>query len=497
MSDFPDDQWAALRLVAESETGMDFSGSRVERLEDAVRRLERLHPDVRLEKALADPDRRGPLLERLTALLTIGESYFFRNQHHMRALRERILPEIIEENSGRKQIRVWSAGCATGEEPYSLAILLQQMLGTDTDWDLSILGTDLNPEFLSRAREGLYRRWSFRQTEVHHDSRWFRPEGDRFRIAATLRRHVRFEYLNLVKDVYPSSRYGTAQLDLIVFRNVAIYLRPDVTLAVLERMHQCLRPGGWLLLGETELSATPRHLFDMIPLGEATVLRRRSTPPVRPRPMPAPVPGPVLRDVRPPRLPPTITEIPDWLTLPDWVPLPERTTSKSSDESGSTTQSRLAEAVLRQDFITARRLAASEPDPVRRAQGSLQIVRSLWEAGRSKESRADLQQVLKDDPLCVEAHLLMARLYEDEDQWAAAEQGYRRVLYLDRNCSIAQFQLGLLLDRLNRPVEAARAFAAALRSLDGRDPHQPVEFGDGVCYGRLKEMVNTLSGAIP
>ena len=90
---------------------------------------------------------------------------------------------------------------------------------------------------------GLYRQWSFRQTNIHTDRRYFSPEGNAFRLAKRMRRHVHFAYLNLVKDVYPSPLTGTLGIDLIMFRNVAIYLKPEVNQAIIQRMHRALRPG--------------------------------------------------------------------------------------------------------------------------------------------------------------------------------------------------------------------------------------------------------------
>src|SRR5262249_25828009 len=150
-----------LRLWVEGETGMDLSGERAGRLREA------------LERVVPLP---GPLLDRVSAALTVGETYFFRNEHHFRALREHVLPAILPDNAGRREVRIWSAGCATGEEPYSVAILLDQLL-PPPGWHTVLLSTDLSPAFLERARQGLYRPWSFRFTDIYRDARYFTPEG--------------------------------------------------------------------------------------------------------------------------------------------------------------------------------------------------------------------------------------------------------------------------------------------------------------------------------
>jgi len=121
--------WEKLRQLVEAETGMGLSGNRLVRLRDAAEKvLATGSLPQRLKQILADPDRHGIFLERLTAQLTVGETFFFRNEHHFRALAEHVIPQILRENDANKEIRIWAAGCSTGEEPYSLAILLDQIL---------------------------------------------------------------------------------------------------------------------------------------------------------------------------------------------------------------------------------------------------------------------------------------------------------------------------------------------------------------------------------
>lgn len=157
------------------------------------------------------------------AQLTIGETYFFRNAAHFAALRERVLPELLERRAGVGSLRLWSAGCATGEEPYSLAMALADALPASPPWQVSILATDLNPQFLERARAALYGAWSFRETRDELRERCFTPEGPRWRLRPELRRQVLFARLNLAEASYPAVANGTVALDLIFCRNVTIY----------------------------------------------------------------------------------------------------------------------------------------------------------------------------------------------------------------------------------------------------------------------------------
>ena len=151
-------------------------------------------PNANLERFLSHSREQAAFLESVTAELTVGESFFFRNEFHFRALRDKVFTEIMRDNAGQREIRVWSAGCATGEEPYSVAILLDQLLAERGSWLVSVLGTDLNLAFLERAREARYRQWSFRQTDVNQDRRYFTGHGEWFNLSPKVSERVRFAY---------------------------------------------------------------------------------------------------------------------------------------------------------------------------------------------------------------------------------------------------------------------------------------------------------------
>ena len=214
----------------------------------------------------------------------IGESYFFRNEYHFRALREQILPEILRENADRREIRIWSAGlpraksltrwrfCSISSCPPIAAE--DRCRPRDLPGPCRSSAPTSTPNFCSGRRRvivpGRFGKPTFRRTRL--TSR----KGDLRRLAPPVRNHVRFAYLNLVKDVYPSPLTGTLGLDLILFRNVAIYLKPEVIAAILERFHRSLRPGGWLLLGETEVTAAPRNGFDVRRFDQATFFQKHA-----------------------------------------------------------------------------------------------------------------------------------------------------------------------------------------------------------------------------
>lgn len=491
-------QLEQIRPWVEAETGMDFSGNRASRLADAVDKvLQRRAAPVNLGRLLASSLQRGIFLEQLAAELTVGETFFLRNEHHFQALRDHVVPEILRENSDQRELRVWSAGCASGEEPYSLAILLHQILGPHHDWRVSILGTDLNPEFLARARQGVYRPWSFRQTDIQENRTYFTRSGDSYQVAPQVRETVRFAYLNLVKDVYPSPLTGTLGLDLIVFRNVAIYLKPEVTKRIIERFLRALRPGGWLLLGEAEVSLAPTSGFKVRRFDRATLHQKaRDAGPAIDRPRTS---MPVLADlvVAPSRISkgdptaaPQRTDFTPAPNLPDWIPLP----GKQADGGHATesTVQQIERLLAESKFDEAERAIERIGDKPKRAASRFRLTQELLASAAVAKARQMLDRCLADEPLMIEAQLLQASFAEEAGDLDKAEQAYRRALYIDRNCPLAHFHLALVRQRKGDVAGAERCVQTTLKLIENTDPHEPVAYGEGVCCGRLKEMAQVI-----
>ncbi len=195
-------------------------------------------------------------VEILACHLTVGETYFFRETKIIEAMEQYVLPEMIkEQRQNGKRLRLWSAGCCTGEEPYTLAILLTRMIPDIKDWNITILATDINPLFLQKAAEGIYREWSFRGTPYWIKDTYFRKLADgNFEILPSIKRMVKFSYLNLVEDMYPSIFSDTNAMDVIFCRNVMMYFSPDIVKKIVAKLHDALLDDRWLIVGSSETS---------------------------------------------------------------------------------------------------------------------------------------------------------------------------------------------------------------------------------------------------
>ena len=221
-----------------------------------------------------------PLWQRLVQVATIGETYFFRNSPQFEALRTNVLPPLIEQRrkSGSKQLRLWSAGCATGEEPYSLAILLRELLPDIATWNISLLGTDINEAYLQEAREGLYRARSFRnETPDAIRERWFTSTKGGYQLNPTIRQMVVFRSLNLTADDFPSFETNTMHTDVILCRNVTIYFDRETTRQLTSRFHRALNNDGWLVVGHSEPQADLYEGFKAENFENTVFYRKHST----------------------------------------------------------------------------------------------------------------------------------------------------------------------------------------------------------------------------
>lgn len=193
------------------------------------------------------------LICTLAKHLTIGETYFFREIDLMNKIIAKILSPIIKERKNTtKSLRIWSAACCTGEEPYTIAMLLTQLIPNYKLWNISILGTDINLEFLKTASEGKYRDWSFRNTNQEIKKKFFIKNNENYELKSDIKQMVRFSHLNLVEDNYPSLINGTTGLDLIICNNVLIYFSENQIKKVTNQLARCLSDEGYLVVTAIE-----------------------------------------------------------------------------------------------------------------------------------------------------------------------------------------------------------------------------------------------------
>lgn len=431
-----------------------------------------------------------PQLEVLAAHLTIGETYFFRDPKMFESLAARVLPGIIDSRRGRNQtLRFWSAGCCTGEEAYSLAILLHQILPDLVDWKVTILGTDINPRFLEKAVAGSYGEWSFRGVRTGLKEVYFTPGGSgRYDVKPEIKEMVRYGSLNLAEEVYPSLATGTNAMDLILCRNVLMYFTAEQVRKVIGNLHQALRDGGWLVASPTESSRELFHQFAPVYF-PGVILQQKNE----------------LKDRAVRGAPPMFggdggraEKVAGTKPLGETPEAPPRFTDRPRD---SATKAREAEPhALAATCYTEGRFAdvvhlllplangrAAEPKVY-----SL-LARALANQGHLADALTWCDRWLAAAKLDSAGHYLRAVVLLEQGNREEARRSLQRAIYLHPDFELAHFALGNLARGNNRQVEADRHFRNALQLLARRPAEEPLPEADDLTVGRLTATLTALT----
>ncbi|MDH5203182.1 MAG: protein-glutamate O-methyltransferase CheR [Nitrospirota bacterium] len=268
--DLPEDVFRLLRDLIRDYCGIFFNDDSRYLLEKRLsRRVKNHHLSSFRDyyRFLLYDKSRDEELASIMDILTVNETYFFREQGQLKTFSEEILPELKEINRDKKRLRIWSAGCSTGEEPYTIAMFVIEK-GYFYGWDIEIFGSDINQRVLQVARNGVYRKNSFRTTDEYFLKKYFKEENSLFRISNTVKQFVNFSHLNLL-DPFKVKFIGS--MDIIFCRNVLIYFDPQSKKKVVETFYERLVEGGYLLLGHAEslinvtTAFTLRHFkYDMV-----------------------------------------------------------------------------------------------------------------------------------------------------------------------------------------------------------------------------------------
>lgn len=216
-----------------------------------------------------DPGRDAELDEAVD-LLTTNETYFYREPHQLDAFAREILPALARSLAGSRRLRILSAGCSSGEEAYTLAVLVKDS-GLFERWDVEVTGVDISRRCLAAARAGAYGEHAFRSPEAEPMRRWFRLRGGKWVVDEAIRRMVRFSRENLLDGrALPT----VGRVDVVFCRNVMIYFDLAARRRLLRTLHDKLRDGGWLLLGHSESLLNVTADFEIVHLRADLVYRK-------------------------------------------------------------------------------------------------------------------------------------------------------------------------------------------------------------------------------
>lgn len=436
-------------------------------------------------------------LRKLARHLTIGETYFFRERPSFNALAAHVLPLLIHrKRDGDRRLRLWSAACSTGEEAYSLAMLVQQVLPDWRDWNVSILATDLNVHSLRKAEAGVYGEWSFRECDHDFRERYFSPAGGRkYRVREDLRESVRFAELNLADETFSSMGADTHAMDLILCRNLLIYFTPLHARKLIANFRNSLVDDGWLIVSPSECSQALFSGYEPVNFPGSILYRKRHAREITHAGEPEST-ARVASTASESAVPASLSEFQvSEMLAPVAVPASEpRIESSARIESSELSA---AESMYeRGEYVDAAAalraaLATSLGDGERvRAQGLL--TRALANLGQLDQALAASEAWIAADRLDPAAQYLHAMVLQELGERGRARSALHRALYLQPEFTLAHFALGNHARAEARVAEAQRHFANAARLLDDLDAGDVVPESEGMTAGRLREIIVAL-----
>ena len=506
----------------EAEMGLSFPPEKRADLARGVLRVceECGHPDPEafIRQTISSPLSRDRV-EELAAGLTVGETYFFREKKALDAFEELAIGRWLRERRGAdRQLRIWCAGCASGEEAYTVAMLLMMLIPDLKDWQVSIVATDINPRFLEKARAGVYTKWSFRDVPTRIIDRFFTPHGSHFEIVPEVRRLVEFSFLNLKEGGFAAlPRFSN--LDAIFCRNVLMYFAPDTIREVARNFHDSLADGGYLLVSQTELNdecfpgfGKASHQGGLIyrktgawgkPLAGAG--RYHVPPPSRTgggwgcptqaSPHPHPVPplegeGEFLWRGGPAAVAPVTVSTVPFPFVGSAAPARRvelEPLGAPEDLLPAAEQALACRAYGKAETLLLRHLA----DHPGEASALARLARICADQGRHDEAKRHIEGAVAADGMQALYHYLQAAILTEQGDKREASAALRRALYLDPDFALAYVALGNLALGAGNRAEAERHFNYAVSLLKRYGPGDQLPEAEGMTAGSLIEAIES------
>ncbi len=478
------------RVIAD-RFGLQFDAFKLNFVIDVLQRrseAKRTTPDhyvTSLETAGHVRDDAGGEWRELARELTVGESYFFRNEEQFRALREIALPARMRIRRPAPTLTVASIGCSSGEEPYTIAIVIREFLPLMTDWDVRIVAVDVNPDAIEKARAGRYSPWSLRGTPDAVRDRWFAARGRELVIDERIRRMVSFEERNVADD---DARFwdGTA-FDIVFCRNMLMYFTPHAAQRVVDRICRSLLPGGFFFLGHAETLRGLSREFHLRHTHDTFYYQKRSE---AEQALP---PGPEIRQIAEADATPlskmyesaeswveTITRSAERIRSLTEKPQTGPSAAPARDVAAYWDLAPAFELLRDERYGDALALVDALPPDSNRNTDVLAL-RAVLLAHRGDLAAAEevCRTILAIDELSAGAHYLMALCREGARDPAAAIDHDQTAAYLDPSFAAPRLHLGLLARKSGDRAAARRDLAQALVLLEREDVSRLLLFGGG------------------
>lgn len=493
---------AFCKLIA-TRTGIVLQDHQLSNLRNTVRKgcerfgysdcTQYLHA-LQTSSGLTDP------LEYMIAGITIGESYFFRDSEQIELLSTRLLPDMIaaKRASGDFSLRVWSAGCSQGQEIYTVALILQDLLPDIAKWRIHLLGTDINNEAVSEAMRGCFSEWSFRATPLTVRERWFISVGHDYEIHPRIKQMVRFAYLNLTADIYPSILGETNAMDLILCRNVFIYLEPQAVQCCMVKFTKCLVDQGVLMLGASDPVKCVQAGLVWEHAGRAAYFRKAEQQKIALGESVSP--GEKVRRAVPVRADRLMPYVPPTNVLTVRATVPGKPVTAERMDKLADRKTEIIKLLRNCDWATA--LAQVEESCKQSKEDSdlwQMKAKALANMGHVELAQRACARSLQLDIGNKHTYLIQGLILSELGREPEAEDALRKALYLDRSFIEAHYEMGMLRVRARDLPGAFKSLENALRLAQQGDLERELHNAAGMTCRRfaqvLKNEIEMLRGA--
>ncbi len=418
-------------------------------------------------------------LEELASHLTIGETYFFREPRSLEVFEQQIVPELIQKPSD-KEIKIWSAGCATGEEPYSIAIMLSRLMAGLEKWPVEILATDLNVQSLQKAAEGIYGEWSFRGMPPSiRNSNFQAVEKNRWALSPAIKQMVSLAQFNLVDDFRPPSRTADG-FDVIFCRNVLMYFTPSALRKVIRQLYDTLAGDGWLIVSPTETSHELFSAFATVHFGDVTLYRKSET-----HSRMSPVFPSAVRDENGCVAQPAEQQLENTEPAPAPVAQPSHAAQPPAPLYGGPFA--IDETGMGED--TPQAITSLPPENGEDAQATLLLARGYADRGNLAMALDWCDKAITADKMNARAYYLRATILQEQGSLPEALFALKQSVYAEPQFILGHFSLGNLARTHGSPRESEKHFENVLLLLAHSAPEDVVPESEGLSAGRLREMI--------
>ncbi len=392
-------------------------------------------------------------IKNLVTCLTIGETYFFRDKKLFGILRKSILKDMIQERKyTSKRLKIWSAGCSSGEEAYSIAILITELLPDYKDWNIQIIATDINHLFLNKAKKGIYSEWSFRGVDLKIKSKYFDKIEERYyKIKEDIRNLVEFHELNLAQTSYKIKNQHINEIDIIFCRNVLMYFSTEQVKEIIHRFYNSMEDNGWFIVAPTESLFLSNTSF--IPVNKKDMFLYQ-------------------KDRK------NKTKINLWDT--------EIIEKKLFLEN----------EIIKKNFLKVKEEACVQNNIVQDNKEDVQaferLSRSFANEGNLEEAIKWCKKAISIDKINPYYYYFLASIQQEEGDIVQAIAALKKAIYLDADFIMAYFDLGNLNLKREKYKEAAKNFETAYELLNYFREEDTVPHSEEMTVGALKQIIKNM-----